>query len=397
MQYLSERLHATNTGKPRGEKEANRETVAAQQRRRLLAATERLIAERGCAGTTIERIAKQARVSSITFYDHFAGKEEAFVAAFDEAAAAALARLASDVPTGLSWPEQVREGLRSLLVTIAANPERATMCLIESQKGGPALLARYEAQFESAVSKLSEGRLRDEAATGLPERREETTAAGIAWLLREQLETVGAEGIEEMLPRLVDVALTPYLGSAEALHVVAPSGTSSVAGSGDEPTAGVVRLPPGRHGLTRDAVSESQRERLLNGVVDAVVEHGYNATTIAQLTGPAWASRRTFYEHFADKEECFLAAYEMVVAHVRDSLREAGDLPSWPDRVRAALATLLRIFAADPTIARFLLLESLAAGGEVAARHRASLRCIAELLRPAPPGAADALAAAREP
>ena len=224
MQFLSERLHATNSAKTRGEREANRETVAAQQRRRLLAATEQLIAERGCAGTTIERIAKQARVSSITFYDHFAGKEEAFVAAFDEAVAAARERLAREVPADLPWPEQVREGLRSLLATIADNPERATMCLIESQKGGPALLARYEAQFESAVSKLSEGRLRDEAATGLPESLEETTAAGIAWLLREQLETVGAEGIEEMLPRLVDVALTPYLGSAEALHVVAPSG-----------------------------------------------------------------------------------------------------------------------------------------------------------------------------
>ena len=169
-----------------------------------------------------------------------------------------------------------------------------------------------------------------------------------------------------------------------------------MAAGGEEPTAGVVRLPPGRHGLSRDAVSESQRQRLLNGVVDAVVEHGYNATTIAQLIEAAAVSRRTFYEHFADKEECFLAAYEMVVAHVRDSLREAGDLPAWPDRVRAELATLLRIFAADPTIARFLLLESLAAGGEVAARHRASLRCIAELLRPAPPGTADELAEARE-
>ncbi|MCW2988198.1 MAG: transcriptional regulator, TetR family [Solirubrobacterales bacterium] len=165
---------------------------------------------------------------------------------------------------------------------------------------------------------------------------------------------------------------------------------------GDEAAPGVLRLPPGRHGLSRDFVSESQRERLLNGVVEAVVAHGYNATTVTQLIEAASVSRRTFYEHFSGKEDCFLAAYEMIVTHLHRSLREAEAQASWPDRVRAELAALLRIFAADPTVARFALLESLAAGGALAARHRASLRCFAELLRPDPPAASDALAEARE-
>ena len=165
---------------------------------------------------------------------------------------------------------------------------------------------------------------------------------------------------------------------------------------GDEPAPGVVRLPPGRHGLSRDAVSESQRERLLNGVVEAVGEHGYNETTIAQLIEAAQVSRRTFYEHFSGKEDCFLAAYEVIAEHVRGVLDEAGEESAWPDRVRAMLTTLLGIFAADPTLARFLLVESLAAGGEVAERHRASLRCLAGLLRPESPATDDALAEARE-
>jgi AcrR family transcriptional regulator len=158
----------------------------------------------------------------------------------------------------------------------------------------------------------------------------------------------------------------------------------------------VVRLPPGRHGLSRDAVSESQRQRLLNGVVEAVVEHGYNATTIAQLTAAATVSRRTFYEHFEGKEDCFLAAYEMIAEHLTGALTEAAAEPEWPRRVRAILATLLEVFAADSTVARFVLLESLAAGGEVAERHRASLRCFAARLRPQEPPAGDILAEARE-
>jgi AcrR family transcriptional regulator len=164
----------------------------------------------------------------------------------------------------------------------------------------------------------------------------------------------------------------------------------------EESAPGVVRLPPGRHGLTADAVSESQRERLLNGVVEAVGEHGYDATTIAQLIEAAQVSRRTFYEHFADKEACFLAAYEMIVEHLRGALAEAERETVWPDRVRAELETLLGIFAADPTLGAFVLVESLAAGGEVAARHRDSLRCLGGLLRPQPPAPDDALAEARE-
>lgn len=160
--------------------------------------------------------------------------------------------------------------------------------------------------------------------------------------------------------------------------------------------AAVVRLPPGRHGLSRDAVAESQRQRLLNGVVEAVVEHGYNTTTIAQLIEAASVSRRTFYEHFRGKADCALAAYEMIAAHIGDGLREAEEQSAWSDRVRAELASLLGVFAADPVVARFVLLEALAAGGELAARHRSSLRCLGELLRPEPLAAGDTLAEARE-
>ena len=66
-------------------------------------------------------------------------------------------------------------------------------------------------------------------------------------------------------------------------------------------------LPPGRHGLPRDFVSRNQRHRLLTAVAWSVAERGYNATTVANITKAASVSRRTFYEHFADKEACFLA------------------------------------------------------------------------------------------
>jgi AcrR family transcriptional regulator len=218
MQYLSERLLATGSRRLRGD-QAQHLAIAAGQRERMLVATEQLISERGCAGTSIERIAKLARVSSITFYDHFANKEEAFVASFERAVAETRAWLGHEAPANHPWPVRMREGLRALLAAIAANPGRAQMCLVAAQKGGPVRLARYEAALDSVVPALREGRRLDSATAGLPETLEEAIAGGLAWLLRERLEAVGAEGIEEMLPRLVDVALRPYLGADEALHL----------------------------------------------------------------------------------------------------------------------------------------------------------------------------------
>ena len=151
-------------------------------------------------------------------------------------------------------------------------------------------------------------------------------------------------------------------------------------GSGED------RLPPGRHGLSRVFVAENQRERLLNGVVEAVAEHGYNTTTIAKITAAAKISRRTFYEYFEGKEDCFAAAYEMIEAHVLDSMLSApGAGEGWPDRVRARLAALLDVLARDTAVARCFLIEPLAAGGDVAARYREAMQLLAATLRPEPP------------
>jgi AcrR family transcriptional regulator len=141
-------------------------------------------------------------------------------------------------------------------------------------------------------------------------------------------------------------------------------------------------LPAGRHGLPREFVVQNQRERIVTALVDTVAERGYNATTVAHITKAASVSRRTFYEHFADKEACFLAAYDMVADHLRDSMRAAAEsFEEWPQQVRAALATMLSFLAGEPELARLVMIEPVAAGGEIAARHRASMQGFVEILK----------------
>lgn len=150
----------------------------------------------------------------------------------------------------------------------------------------------------------------------------------------------------------------------------------------EEAGGGSSRLPAGRHGLPREFIAQNQRERIITALVDSVAERGYNATTVAHITKAASVSRRTFYEHFADKEACFLAAYEMVADHIRESMQVAAEaFEEWPQQVRAALATMLRFLAGEPELARVCMIEPVAAGGEIAVRHRASMQGFVEILK----------------
>ncbi len=128
-------------------------------------------------------------------------------------------------------------------------------------------------------------------------------------------------------------------------------------------------LPAGRHGFSREQVAHNQRERLIAGLAAAVAERGYRAVTITDITKQARVSRRVFYENFAGKEECFLAAFEVVVGYVRELAGDAvaeGD--EWPQRAISAARAVLAFFAAEPDLARLCLVESQAAGPAVSSR-----------------------------
>jgi AcrR family transcriptional regulator len=137
----------------------------------------------------------------------------------------------------------------------------------------------------------------------------------------------------------------------------------------------LARLPPGRHGLPREFVSHNQRERLIAGLAEAVSENGYAGTTIAHITRHAAVSRRTFYEHFNSKDECFVAAYDAVMSELRQRVAEAfGQEDEWPQAVRAGIAAMLEFLAAEPHLARLSMVEALVAGPVVIERYDAAIQ-----------------------
>jgi AcrR family transcriptional regulator len=146
------------------------------------------------------------------------------------------------------------------------------------------------------------------------------------------------------------------------------------------------QLPGGRHHFSREFVANSQRNRILDAMAHAVAERGYDNTAVADVLERAGVSRKTFYEMFADKEECFVATYDTVFGRLMEQGIAAYDAGRrWPESIRAGLGALLSAMAAEPAYARACIVEVLAAG-PVAIEHRdAALRAFQTFFDPARP------------
>jgi AcrR family transcriptional regulator len=141
------------------------------------------------------------------------------------------------------------------------------------------------------------------------------------------------------------------------------------------------RLRPSPKGLPRGQVTEIQRSRMLAAALEAVEEVGYARMTVAQVIGRAKVSRKTFYDVFADREDCFLAALEQAVGQVGKGLRDAYERePAWRDGVRAGLTELLVFLDEEPALARLCLVEALGAGPRVLERRAQLLEELAEIV-----------------
>lgn len=145
-------------------------------------------------------------------------------------------------------------------------------------------------------------------------------------------------------------------------------------------------LPRGPHRLGRDVVRASQRRRMLDALTQAVAEHGFSALTVTAVVSRAGVSRKTFYEHWRDRDQCFLAAYDDGLALLRAEMLAASTsaLAGGADMVeqlRASVRSYLTFLADRPALARTFVLEVLAAGPAALERRAAAYAEFADVTR----------------
>jgi AcrR family transcriptional regulator len=136
------------------------------------------------------------------------------------------------------------------------------------------------------------------------------------------------------------------------------------------------KLPRGRHGLDRKTVAASQRQRLLEALVELVAENGYPDVTIGEIVGRAGTAKRTFYDHFADKLQCFLAALDGITdTLVAASARLFAVSGTVRERCEYSMRGYVELLVQMPNTAKVFYLEAVAAGPEsVTRRHGVHLK-----------------------
>ncbi len=144
------------------------------------------------------------------------------------------------------------------------------------------------------------------------------------------------------------------------------------------PGSALARARLGAVVLPRTRVGEIQRSRLLTGAVSTIDELGYPQATVGQITARARLSRRTFYQMFANRDECFAAVLDEVAATVAGELAAAGvEGLVWRERARLGVFAILSFFDREPALARVCVVQVLRAGPLVLSRREAVLAQLA--------------------
>lgn len=379
---------------PRGPQALPREQVAADQRERLFAAMIDCIDERGFVASTISDLVDRAGVSRRTFYEHFGNKEECLLAAYD-VLFGELVRGIGDVEMGSGdWLTKVEAVLGAIFEVTVRRPAAARLVCVELAAAGPPGIARWDeggAMLASFIAHELDGRSPD-AEGCIPD----PVARAIVGALRNVLfarvrrkrsrRTLRAQ-LTKVLPELV-AWIGSYHPSPAGMASVPPQRVASRGCGGRapgtlslSPSWSTRGLPRGEHNLPRGFVAHNQRERIFDAIAKRTAAAGYRELGLEDIAAEAAISLQTFYQHFENKEEAFLATYEVGHAKTVAAVRRSLDLRlDWTANVKLGVRALLEFLAGEPAFAHLACVDILIAYPHVASRLDEANWSFAELL-----------------
>jgi AcrR family transcriptional regulator len=367
---------------PPGQHGLDRADVRRSQRARLQLAMIECVAKTGYANSKLRDLARVAGVSPNVFYKFFDTKEQCFLETHDAITAVEIERVreAAGAPVG-DWQERLRAGIAAFLDVVAAQPAGAYLALVEIHAVGARALEHQQATLDAHERLLATLLAAAPHGSSVSETTRKALVAGARGVVQHLL----LEGHPAAVPGLAD----PVLAWASSYHAPLPAPLPEPFARGRRHRARLPEVPTAAR--VQDGRVRGHRERIMRAVAELCCEQGYAALRMPAIVARAGVSNQTFYEHFPNKHEAFLACYDRVsrraLAAVLSSFQAA---PSWPEGVRASLATLLDHIAREPEFARLGLFEVLAAGPD--ARRRADDRAAAftAMLTPGAPAATAA-------
>lgn len=349
--------------------EARRVALELTQRQRLVQAMIELSAKSGYQEVSIAELCAGAGVSTVTFYEEFADKEEALVSAYRVCAEGIFGPMRSALLEAES-SEVPRLALGAMLDAVARDPDAGRIVFVEALGAGERMFqerTRAFERFEARVGEYMQGLPRDATALDIP-------VGAVAGALRHIVARHLRNHAEDQLPSRLEDGLT-WLYSY--LRVAGGEPWSTSRGALLEQAAAALPaqaprpepLPRGRHNLPASLVARSQRSRLIYATAQVTMQKGYASTTVEDIVGVARVAKPVFYQYFSDKEHAFLEAQQFPTQYILDRCVEAYfTVDEWPERLWRCFQTLIGVIVANPAVSHLRLVECYAAGPEAIRR-----------------------------
>nr|WP_246345270.1 TetR/AcrR family transcriptional regulator [Conexibacter arvalis] len=177
-----------------------------------------VVSEEGYGAASVSKVVAAAGVSRNSFYEHFANKEECFLAAYDAAVDRVVARVRAAADAERTRQEAFEAGFAAFLGFAAAEPDLAWLCVVEVLAAGPRALARRDDAMRRFALFLEQGRV-DDAAADVPPLMTEVVVGGIYEVIYARILERDTARLPQLLPDIMYVWLAPYLGVARATAV----------------------------------------------------------------------------------------------------------------------------------------------------------------------------------
>jgi AcrR family transcriptional regulator len=325
------------------------EEVARNQRGRLQGAMVEAVSRHGFGDTTLRELVSLAGVSKSTFYEHFENKQDCFFSTLDYIALEVGRRTdnAFDRPGDLR--ERITAGVTTLLTVIAEEQAAASLVTVESLTLGAAAVPHRErtaAHFQELIRRVFEESGSARPVTAL-------TVRGIIAGIRNAAYHHLREGRGGELPAAAPAIVEWILCFDRPPSEIARSAARAAARPSKRPPA----TPE------PDPDSLGKRERIVCAAAALAFERGYEALSIPGIAAAAGVSNQTFYDHFAGKQEAFLAGFDLIAQETIEVVAAAAAAENpGPEALGAGLRAVLEQAAEDEAFARLAFFELPMAG-----------------------------------
>lgn len=318
---------------------------------------------RGYAGANVAQVITHAGVSRPTFYEYFADKDDCFLAVHREISGQLIAQIGEAVSAAA--PEHaVQAGVRALILFAHAKPERARFFVNETMAGGSDALDQRDRLIGQIEQVIEQARAGVSPQTPTPDLPTRALLGGVCGLLAPRLRRneYDLTDLAEQICEWIESYNRPsgqhrWRTLEPGVPLTPPQHVSELA----------LRPPPllprGRPSLSPAEIARHQRERIVHATAEVATKKGYTRATVADITATAGVDRRVFYTHFHNKQQAFLAAYELAFQQMMAVCASAFfSRDSWPERIWESLRAGTHFNASYPVLAHIGYVEAQAVG-----------------------------------